>query len=125
MLRSTSARDQPARKKKKSVFSSVQHHHKAKATKEKDLDEIEDYLRSAPISEDENPLRFWRLNHERLPVLSSMALKYLALPATSASVERLFSVGGSIMRSRRASMKIETAERLILYREYLRDGSLE
>jgi hypothetical protein len=54
-----------------------------------------------------------------------MALKYLALPATSASVERLFSVGGSIMRSRRASMKIETAERLILYREYLRDGSLE
>jgi hypothetical protein len=45
MLRSTSMLDQPARKKKKSVFSSVQHHHKAKTTKEKELDEIEDYLR--------------------------------------------------------------------------------
>lgn len=112
----------PQKKKKTSIFSRVQLHQAAKSSKEKVADEIEEYLGSPPISEDQNPLRYWRLNDERFPILASLAARYLSLPATSASVERLFSVGGSIMRARRASMKIETAERLILYNEYLREG---
>ncbi len=112
----------PQKKKKTSIFSRVQLHQAARSSKEKVADEIEEYLGAPPISENENPLRYWRRNDERFPILASLASRYLSLPATSASVERLFSVGGSIMRARRASLKIETVERLILYNEYLREG---
>ena len=46
-------------------------------------------------------MMFWDLNSNKFPVLSKMAQIYLALPASSAPVERLFSVGGKIFRAER------------------------
>lgn len=38
------------------------------------------------------PLSYWRVNTEKFPLLSSLARVYLAPPASSAPVERLFSI---------------------------------
>ena len=45
------------------------------------------------------PLDYWKQNSERFHGLSVLARKYLALPATSAPVECLFSVAGKTFRS--------------------------
>ncbi len=111
--------------KKMNLFERLRQHRAAVASRDKVIDEIEHYLASATISEKENSLSFWRHNEDRFPILSKLALKYLSMPATSASVERLFSVGGSIISSRRSSMAIETAEKLILYKDYLLQGKID
>ncbi|ODM90229.1 Zinc finger BED domain-containing protein 4 [Orchesella cincta] len=110
-------------KKRKSIFARLNRNDLP--VKKKKLDEIEIYLGSDCIGDTESPLVYWKRNEEVFPVLSALAKKYLAVPATSASVERLFSVAGAIIRAWRAAMKISTAERLICYREYLRCGAFE
>ncbi|ODM89363.1 Zinc finger BED domain-containing protein 1 [Orchesella cincta] len=110
-------------KKRKSIFARLNRNDLP--VKKNKLDEIEIYLGSDCIGDTESPLVYWKRNEEVFPVLSALAKKYLAVPATSASVERLFSVAGAIIRARRAAMKISTAERLICYREYLRCGAFD
>ena len=43
-------------------------------------------------------MKYWDLNFKKFPTLSKLAQTYLALPASSAPVERLFSIAGKIFR---------------------------
>lgn len=112
----------PAKKRKRDMFARVQEQQVLASAKNHTTTEVQEYLRVPEISIKESPVRYWHANKDRFPVLSFMAYKYLAMPASSASVERLFSVAGSIISSRRASMTIDTAEKIIFYREYLHQG---
>jgi hypothetical protein len=47
---------------------------------------------ATPMNTD--PLEWWTANEINFPVLMVMARQYLGVPATSASVERLFSLAG-------------------------------
>ena len=58
--------------------------------------EVENYLNSAAVSQDCNPLEYWKVNQLSYPMLSSLAKKYLSVPVSSAPVERIFSTGGKI-----------------------------
>lgn len=50
------------------------------------------------ISEGQNALLFWAINQNTLPALFQVAIRALAVPASSAPVERVFSHGGIILR---------------------------
>ena len=50
-------------------------------------------------------LSYWCSATKRLPLFSSLARKYLDIPATSVLSERVFSAAGYIVSNRRASMK--------------------
>ena len=65
-----------------------------------------------------NPLHWWRDNEDRFPNLAKMARSVLAIPATQAPSERLFSVAGLTIANDRASLLPEMAEDLI----YLHEG---
>ena len=53
----------------------------------------------------------WRgLNEDRFPNVARMAAQYLACPASSATVERFFSLAGRILDKRTAGMKESTLE---------------
>uniref|UniRef100_A0A8C7DJA5 HAT C-terminal dimerisation domain-containing protein n=1 Tax=Oncorhynchus kisutch TaxID=8019 RepID=A0A8C7DJA5_ONCKI len=56
------------------------------------------------ICEGQNALLFWAMNRKALPSLSRVAIRVLAVPASSAPVERVFSHGGIIPRPHRAQM---------------------
>ncbi len=52
----------------------------------------------------DDPLQFYTVNKKELPIFSAVARRVLAIPATSATTERLFSVGGRVCTFDRASL---------------------
>jgi hypothetical protein len=83
-------------------------------------DEITTYLNENCLTEKQCPdvLSFWKENASKYPILSMIARKVLAMPATSAGVERLFSIAGALDRARRASLLPSTIRDVIMYRQY-------
>jgi hypothetical protein len=60
-----------------------------------------------------NPLDWWRLKQQQYPLLAKLAYKLLAIPATSAPSERVFSVAGITIAKERARLNPENAGDLI------------
>ena len=88
-----------------------------------DYYEIDNYLKMEILDGGENsdPLKFWNCYEKTFPILSKIARQYLAIPASSGSVERLFSVAGAIARARRACIGIDTLEMVLCYRQFLKN----
>ncbi|KAF9991801.1 hypothetical protein BGZ80_008878, partial [Entomortierella chlamydospora] len=61
-----------------------------RAHREEDDDDLEKWI-SLPLVSNLQPLEFWRQYHSQFPALAAMARDILAVPATSASSERVFS----------------------------------
>ncbi len=75
-------------------------------------DEIEEYMMIEGTSFSTCPFKWWASQESRFPILSQLAKKYLAIPATSASSERLFSDAGNIITVRRTNLLPSTFEHL-------------
>ncbi|XP_056598289.1 zinc finger BED domain-containing protein 4-like [Triplophysa dalaica] len=61
----------------------------------------------------QNCLLFWGMNKEAMPSLFQIAMRVLAVPASSAPVERVFSHGGIIMRPHRSQLSANVLSNLI------------
>ena len=66
-----------------------------------------------------NPLQWWRLNQTRFPRLACLAERYLAIQATSAPSERLFSAAGLTIAKDRARLLPNNAAMLIFLHDNL------
>ena len=60
----------------------------------------------------DNPIKWWKTYHAQLPLLTSMARKYLCIPVTSVPSERAFSVAGNIVNSKRSCLLPENTNML-------------
>ena len=69
-------------------------------------DELKDYIRfiSEENFECSCPLLIWKINVNRFKELSKLAKKYLGVPASSAAVERMFSIAGHVFHTKRRKM---------------------
>ena len=76
---------------------------------------LEDYFNKINKLSDENldTKTFWCKHESEWPELSEFAKFVLNVPATSAPVERIFSVGGSILRPSRRCLNDNLFEKLI------------
>ena len=74
------------------------------------VNELETYLEESCQEMDTNPLDYWKINYINYPTLAKLANKLLSTPATSAPVERLFSIAGKVFRPERCSLKDDTFE---------------
>lgn len=81
-------------------------------------DEIDRYQSEKGIPITADPLKWWKENGSRYPILSLMARKYLGIPATSVPCERLFSTAGMIITKQRARMTPGTCEMMIFMKSY-------
>lgn len=73
--------------------------------------EIKNYLKEATMNIHtnlEDTLDYWMKHQNIYPKLAKLAKKYLAIPATSTKVERLFSELGNIVTEKRNKMAPET-----------------
>ena len=65
-----------------------------------------------------NPLLWWKSRVVDYPILSALARQELAIPATSASSERLFSVAGQIVTKKRNRFSGEIVEFFVWLHNY-------
>jgi hypothetical protein len=72
------------------------------------------YIGEECDTSDANPLLYWKENENKFPILAKLATKYLSVPASSAPVERLFSIASKVFRPDRMRMKDETFETLMI-----------
>ena len=77
--------------------------------------EYQRYL-AEPVSK-EDPLTWWKRRESVYPTLSKMAKKYLQIPASSIPSERIFSLAGTIVSKKRASLSPENVDMLIFLKK--------
>ncbi len=78
-------------------------------------DVLDEYFESI-LSGDYNgkcPLEFWKVNEQKFKPLAMLANKYLGIPASSAAVERIFSISGHILSSKRSRMSVRLFSLLV------------
>lgn len=75
--------------------------------------EMDQYFREPAISRSDNPLTWWQQNCHRLPLLASVARRFLAAPPSSVASERMFSTAGDVLTDSRCRLLPERAEHLI------------
>ena len=80
--------------------------------------EMERYLGLAMIKRTEDPLVWWKQNSHSFPRLSLVARKYLHIPATSTSSERLFSKAGELISARRSCLKPSVVDKILFLNKY-------
>jgi hypothetical protein len=66
-----------------------------------------------------NPLDWWRVKQHQYPILSKIASKILAIPATSAPSERVFSVAGITIAKERSRLDPTNAGDLVFLHDAL------
>jgi hypothetical protein len=80
--------------------------------------ELNEYLLKEPVlGIREDPLKWWRDNRSRYPVLERLARKYLCIQATSVPTERVWSTAGNVLTARRSSLHPLNLECLVLIHE--------
>ena len=86
------------------------------ATRDTAREEIMKYLASPCLPRTCDPLLFWVQQRVTYPRLARLSLRYLCVPASSAAVERIFSIAGNICKPNRSSLTDTTFERLLYIR---------
>jgi hypothetical protein len=82
--------------------------------------EVARFLTEPRIDIKADPLEWWRANNARYPTIAVQARIYLAIPATTAPSERLFSHGAIIVNKRRSRLNPETVETLTFLHQALK-----
>ncbi|CAG7823113.1 unnamed protein product [Allacma fusca] len=86
--------------------------------------ELDMYLKSPMLQSTGNVLLYWKSKEQVYPNLSSAAKLYLALPASSGSVERLFSELSAIGRAKRACTRATSFEQLVLHAQHVDESKI-
>ena len=76
--------------------------------------ELNAYLRVHQVDKDTDPLMWWKQHQQEFPRLARMTRQYLAVPASSASPERLFSSVGLVKSDLRGRLLHYTYARLYM-----------
>ncbi|CAG8758765.1 15597_t:CDS:2, partial [Rhizophagus irregularis] len=82
-------------------------------------DELNNYLNMPAALEKENPLDWWRAHAQIFPKLSQIARKYLGIPATSVSSERLFSHANNLITVKRTRLDTDLAGKMLFLKRNL------
>lgn len=75
--------------------------------------EVQTYLNQPCLSDDSDTMAYWKGHKDMYPHIAKVAKRYLAVPASSASVERAFSIAGKIFRPDRCRMTDANFETLM------------
>ncbi|XP_065682346.1 uncharacterized protein LOC136086280 isoform X1 [Hydra vulgaris] len=82
--------------------------------------EIDHYLAAKIAEETTDILEWWKTMKLQYPILSNYARKYLCIPATSATSERVFSSAGNVVTARRTTLAVENVEKMVYIKENIK-----
>ncbi|XP_012567181.1 uncharacterized protein LOC105851034 [Hydra vulgaris] len=66
-----------------------------------------------PDSSNTDIIKWWEAHAKRIPLLFQVARKYLAIPLTSASSERVFSAAGSVVTDSRLKLNPQNVGKIV------------
>jgi hypothetical protein len=75
------------------------------------------WMKQQPIKRDTDILRYWASKEYEYPTIARMARDHLAIPATSAASECVFSVGGDIITKKRNRLGADNTRKLLCLRD--------
>lgn len=76
-------------------------------------------MTQSTIDDKEDPLNWWKVNQNTFPALTPLARHFLASTATETDSERVFSVGGNIVTSKRTTLLSEHVRKIIFCHDNL------
>ena len=76
---------------------------------------INQYIAQTKTKAD-NPLFWWKANEHNFKCLASLAKKYLSVQASSAAVERMFSIAGHIFSNKRRRLAVKFYSDLVYFK---------
>lgn len=83
-------------------------------------EEVTTYCRAETPSLSEDPLCWWKKNQVLYPMISKLAKRYLCIPGTSVSAERVFSTAGDIVTAQRSTLDSEHVDQLLFLHKNLK-----
>ena len=69
------------------------------------------------MKRDTDVLKYWASKEYEFPIIARMARDHLAIPATSAASESVFSIGGDIITKKRNRLGADNTRRLLCLRD--------
>jgi hypothetical protein len=76
------------------------------------------WMKQLPIPRKTDILKYWASKEYEFPIVARMARDHLAIPATSAPSECVFSVGSDIITKKRNRLGGENTRRLLCLRDW-------
>jgi hypothetical protein len=76
------------------------------------------WMKEPTVGRDTDILKYWQSKQYQYPLIASIAKDHLAIPATSADSERVFSVGGDIITKKRNRLSPSTLRYLLCLRNW-------
>ena len=76
------------------------------------------WIKQQPIKRGTDILRYWASQEYEFPIIARIARDHLAIPATSAASECVFSVGGDIVTKNRNRLSAGNTRRLLCLRDW-------
>ena len=94
-------------------------HQSSKRRRVEKESELTRYLAAPAADSDVNVLEWWKHHAFEYPCLARIARDYLAIPATSAPCERVFSGGGDLVTKKRGSLSDKIIQALMCLKSWL------
>lgn len=107
----------PPPKKRKALFSFMpQSGDSRDSGSSRVANQVKDYLNDKIETMETNPALYWKEHEKKYPALAEVAKEVLSVPASSAPVERLFSVAGKVFTPERCRLTDTRFEQLMFIR---------
>jgi hypothetical protein len=75
-------------------------------------------MKQQPIKRDTNILKYWASKEYEYPIIAQIARDHLAIPATSAASESVFSISGGIITKKRNKLGVDNTKRLLCLQDW-------
>jgi hAT family C-terminal dimerisation region len=75
-------------------------------------------MKQQPIKRDTNVLKYWASKEYEYLIIARIARDHLAIPATLATSESVFSIGGDIITKKRNKLGVDNTRRLLCLRDW-------
>ncbi|KAK0150377.1 Zinc finger BED domain-containing protein 1 [Merluccius polli] len=104
----------------RSTFASTKSNTVPKSARYTATAEVKRFREEPPLPLPDNPLSWWKVHEHEYPVLSKVAKRFLCIPGTSVSSERVFSSAGDIVTAQRSVLKSEHVDQLVFLHKNLK-----
>ena len=74
--------------------------------------EVDNYFADVVSDDEINPLKYWKINSGRFPLLSKLAIEIYSCPATTAGIEKILTIASHLIGTVQLLRKMKIEKKL-------------